>query len=452
MPQESPHYLSRFKARMHQRVWQPEVSSASKRTAFLNRQLRILYLAGKGYIEDLLKLQGLALAFKTLLSLVPFLAVCFSLLKALGVHNRLQPFLTEILSPLGAGGEEVSRRLIGFVNNVNVNALGTVGIVTLFITVLSLMGSVEEAFNQIWRVKTPRRFSRRFSDYLSVLLVGPVLLFAALAVTASLQNHGLVRQLIALRPFGKPIVLLLRLMPYLAMWGTFTFMYIFIPNTSVKLSSAALGGLVAALLWQTIGWGFAAFVTSSTGYYAVYSSFAILIVFLLWIHIGWMIVLFGAEVTFAHQHVDFYWEEQGDYQNSPAARERLGLQIMALIGLHFYAGKPPWAVEDLVRRLHVPPDVIKEFLSIFTRSHLLVITADEKSYLPARDLEQISIKQILDAIRGNKDGQGIAGEPNEGAGVDELIREVDRSIAAALRGKSLKSLVLSKSTPESDRD
>ncbi len=125
---------------------------------------------------------------------------------------------------------------------------------------------------------------------------------------------------------------------------------------------------------------------------------------------------------------------------------------MALIGLHFYAGKPAWAVEDLVRRLHVPPDVIKEFLSTFTQSHLLVITADETSYLPARDLEQIGIKQILDAIRGNKDGQGIAGEPDEGAGVDELIREVDHSIAAALRGKSLKSLVLSKSTPESDRD
>lgn len=442
MAQGPSHYLNRLKTLLHQRMWEPEPLSG--RRVFLNRQLRIFYLAGKGYIGDLIKLHALALAFKTVLSLVPFLVVCFSLLKALGVHNRLQPFLAEILSPMGAGGAEVSRRLIGFVNNVNVNALGTAGIVTLFVMVLSVMGSAEEAFNQIWRVKTPRRFSRRFSDYLSVLLVGPVLLFAALAVTASLQSHGLVRQLAVLRPFGKLIVLLLRLTPYLAMWGTFTFMYIFIPNTRVKLRSAAFGGFVAALLWQTIGWGFAAFVASSTEYTAVYSSFAVLIVFLLWINIGWIIVLFGAEVAFAHQHSDFYWEGRGDYQNSPAARERLGLQVMALIGLHFYAGKPPWTVEDLARRLHLPQDMIADFLFLFTRSGLL-IPAGDASCVPARDLEQIGVREILAAVRGDDDGRQIK---NEGDGLDELMREVDGSVAAALRGKSLKSLVLSLSPPE----
>jgi membrane protein len=442
MAQES-HYLSRFKSRVHQRVWQPEASSASKGRAFLNRLLRILYLVGKGYLEDLLKLQALALAFKTLLSLVPFLAVCFSLLKAFGVHNRLQPFLAEILSPLGPGGEEISKRLIEFVNNVNVNALGAVGIVTLFITVMSLMGSVEEAFNHIWRVKTPRRLSRRFSDYLSVLLVGPVLLFSALAVTASLQNHGLVRQLIAMKPFGRGILLLLGLIPYLAMWGIFTFVYVLIPNTQVRLRSALLGGLVAALLWQTVGWGFAAFVASSTSYYAIYSSFAILIVFLLWLHIGWMIVLFGAEVAFAHQYVDLYFQEEEDQGTSPAGRERLGLEIMALIGLHFYSGKPPWTAEDLVRRLHAPLSTVQELLSIFTKKGLLVMASDEKSTLPARDLEQIGIKQILDAVRDNENGANLTEGTRERDGVGEVMREVDESIASALKGKSLKDLVLS---------
>jgi membrane protein len=443
MGQGYSNYLSRLKTRVRQRVREPEQSSISRRSAFVGRLLRILYLVGKGYIEDLLKLQALALAFKTLLSLVPFLAVCFSLLKAFGVHNRLQPFLAGVLSPLGEGGEEVSKRLVEFVNNVNVNALGAIGLVTLFITVVSLMGSVEEAFNQIWHVKTPRRLSRRFSDYLSVLLVGPVLLFSALAVTASLQSHGLVRQVISIEPFGKLIVLLLGLIPYLAMWGTFTFLYIFIPNTPVRPGSAALGGLAAALLWQTVGWGFAALVASSTGYYAIYSSFAILIVFLLWLNISWMIVLFGAEVAFAHQHADLYLPEKGDYKLGPAGREELGLRIMALIGRHFCAGKPPWSAEDLALRLHAPQDPIKELLSVLTQRGLLVMMSDEKSYLPARDLEQIGLGQILDAVRDYAGGQEVVGEPKDGKDeVGELIRQIDRSVAAALEGKSLKSLIL----------
>jgi membrane protein len=440
--EEFSHRFSRLKSFLREGMWDADPPSISRRRAFFNRQIRIAYLVGQGYIEDLLSLQALALAFKTLLSLVPFLAVCFSVLKGLGVHNRLQPFLVEVLSPLGSGGEEVSHRLIGFVDNVNVNALGAIGIVTLFVTVLSLMGSVEEALNKIWRVKTPRRLSRRFSDYLSVLLVGPVLLFSALALTASLQSHGLVRQLIAIEPFGKLIVVMLGLIPYLVMWGMFTFIYTFIPNTAVKPRSALIGGLAGAILWQTAGWGFAALVASSTAYYAIYSSFAILIVFLLWLNIGWMIVLFGAEVAFAHQYVDFHLPSKGDYQIGAAARERLGLQVMTLIGLHFYNRCPPWTSENLARRLHAPQELIEELLSAFTKNELLALAADARHLLPARDLEQISVQEILDTVRGSADGSRPAFPSRADRDpVDEVIRKVNDSIAVALEGTNLKHLI-----------
>lgn len=165
----------------------------------------------------------MALAFKTLLSLAPLLAVIFSILKAFGVHNRMEPALAEALAPLGEKRIEITSHLIGFVDRMKAGALGSVGLVTLFVTVMSLMGTIEEAFNHIWRVKAPRKLSRKFSDYLSVILVGPVLVFAAVTITATLQSHAFVRQLLALEPFGTAILGALRLVPYVTLWGAFAF-------------------------------------------------------------------------------------------------------------------------------------------------------------------------------------------------------------------------------------
>ena len=226
--------------------------------------IKISLMVARDFIENLVKLQAMALAFKTLLSLAPLLAVIFSILKAFGVHNRMEPALAEALGPLGEKGQEITAHLIGFVDKMKAGALGSVGLVTLFITVLSLIGTIEQAFNHIWRVRSPRKLTRKFSDYLSVILVGPVLVFAALTITATLQSNTFVQKLMSLEPFGTVILGLLRLVPYLTLWGAFTFVYFFVPNTRVKLRSALIGGLVAALLWQTAGWGFTVFVASSS--------------------------------------------------------------------------------------------------------------------------------------------------------------------------------------------
>jgi membrane protein len=229
----------------------------------------------------------------------------------------MEPALAQGLAPLGDKGREITVYLIGFVDKMSAGALGTVGLVTLFVTVLSLMDSIEEGFNHIWRVRAARTLTRKFSDYLSALLVGPVLVFAAVTITATLQNSAFVRGLLSLEALGKVLLILLWLVPYLTLWGALTFVYIFIPNTRVRLRSAAVGGLVAAILWQSVGWGFARFVVSSTQYYAIYSSFAVLLLFLLWLHIGWVIVLLGAQVAYAHQHIYFF---QGDRQSLAQTR------------------------------------------------------------------------------------------------------------------------------------
>ena len=375
-----------------------ELAQLTRLKRLLHVSLKIVVMVAGDFIDKLVKLQAMALAFKTLLSLAPLLAVIFSLLKAFGVHNRMEPALAEALAPLGDKGQEITAHLIGFVNKMSAGALGSVGLVTLLITVLSLMGTIEEAFNHIWRVRSPRKLARRFSDYLSAILVGPVLVFAAVTITATLQNNVIVQALLSLQAVGTVILTLLRLVPYLALWGAFSFVYMFIPNTRVRLRSALIGGLVAAILWQTVGWGFAVFVASSTRYYVIYSSFAILLLFLLWLHVGWVIVLLGAQVTYAHQHIHYFSADQ-DLAQSPAGREKLALKIMLLIGRNFRRGLDPLDMTEIAAQLGLPAGVVKDFISMFAEVKLVRLLADQDTSVLGRDPATITIKEILDCLR-----------------------------------------------------
>jgi len=441
--------MQQIKSRMVEQVMETELDELTRVKRWFHSALKIVVMVWQDFFQNLVKLQAMALAFKTLLSLAPLLAVLFSILKAFGVHNRMEPALAEALAPLGDKGLEITAYLIGFVDKMSAGALGTIGLVALFITVLSLMDSIEEAFNSIWRVRTARTLTRKFSDYLSAILVGPVLVFAAVTITATLQNSTVVRSLMALESLGSVILMLLRLIPYITLWGAFTFVYIFIPNTRVRIRSAVIGGLIAAILWQSVGWGFAKFVASSTQYYAIYSSFAILLLFLIWLHIGWVIVLLGAQVAYSHQHIYFF---QGDRQllaQSPAGREKLALHTIHLVGRNFYYGLDPMTVTELAIHLQIPAGIVKEFLDMFAENRLVLPVNDGETYVLGRDPETIGIKDIIDCVRnsGKKAKMPEERSPEEDE-IDELLTSVDLSVTKVLEGKSLQSLILSLPPPE----
>jgi membrane protein len=432
-----------MKSKLFDEFLTAELSELTRIKRLLHFALKIVVMVGRDFIQNLVKLQAMALAFKTLLSLAPLLAVVFSLLKAFGVHNRLEPALAEALAPLGDKGAEITVHLIGFVNKMSAGALGSVGLVTLFITVLSLMGTIEEAFNHIWRVKSPRKLARRFSDYLSAILVGPILVFAAVTITATLQNNAIVQSLLSLQALGAVILFLLRLVPYITLWGAFTFVYMFIPNTHVRLRSAVVGGLVAAVLWQTVGWGFAVFVASSTRYYVIYSSFAILLLFLLWLHIGWLIVLLGAQVAYAHQHIHFYLGDRELLAQTPAGREKLALHLMLLIGKNFYHGRDPLNVAGIAAQLRLPAGIVKEFMVMFADLKLVLPLAEEDTYVLARAPETIGVKEILDGVRNSgRSARAQRHGSKEENVIDDILLDVDKAAAKVLEGKNLQALLL----------
>jgi membrane protein len=210
---------------------------------------RVVIAIREEYSNGLLTLQAMGLVYTTLLSLVPFLAVVFSVLKAFGVQHQIEPFLVQALAPLGSQGIDIARQLIEYVNNLRAGVLGALGLVGLFYTVFSLMSQIEAALNYLWHVQRARSLTRKFSDYFSLALVGPVLVFTAVALTASAQSHWFMQKVVQLPYMGFVFTLLTQVMPFVFLCTAFTFLYKLIPYTHVRFSAALVGGVTAGLLW-----------------------------------------------------------------------------------------------------------------------------------------------------------------------------------------------------------
>lgn len=436
-------WLRRVRDGYQRWVWDAELARLSRPRRAVVRSVRLLHHLVRDLAEGQLTLRAMSLVYTTLLSLVPLLAVSFSVLKAFGVHNQLEPLLLNFLAPLGENGIELGIRIVSFVENMKVGVLGSVGLAFLIYTVVSLVQKIEASFNYIWRIDSSRRLVRRFSDYMSVILVGPVLVFSALGITAAVMASGVMQQLAAVEPVATLIHIVGRLVPYVLVCGAFTFIYVFIPNTKVHLSAAATGGVVAGVLWETTGWLFASFVAGSTQYTAIYSGFAIILIFMIWLYLSWLILLLGAQIAYYQQHPTLLRLRHDEGRLGNEARERLAILLMFVIGYHYYHGRPPWTHERLAQELAVPPPALQETLRLLERGGFISQTADDPpAYYPARDIETISLQAVLEAVR-HADGSDATRQPWPGGDVvDEVMRRVEGSIAEAVAGKTVKDLVL----------
>jgi membrane protein len=386
----------------------------------------------------------MSLVYTTLLSLVPLLAVSFSVLKAFGAHNQMQPLLLESLEPLGEQGKEIAEQVLAFVDNIRVGVLGSFGIGMLFVTVVSLLSKIEAAFNSIWHVARPRGLARRFSDYLSVILVGPVLAFAGLGFAASALDSEVVRWFASIEPFGIVLGQITRLGPSLAVCGGFAFVYGFLPNTRVRVEAALVGGLLAGLLWFTSGKIFADFVAGSSNYSAIYSGFASAMLFLIWLYVSWLIVLVGAQVAYFWQNPVLV--KPGRDCEILAARgwEELALEFMTLVGrAHYLRQEPLWTLEGFqARHATLPPGTVVQLVKALS-DHGLILASDAEppAYLPARDTENISLNDVLAAARGG--GGRVDTDLPE---VEAVVKRLDEVIESAVAGRTLKELIVARGT------
>jgi membrane protein len=428
-------------------LWEADLSALTGYRSFLIKSLRLFSVAIHEFTEGQLTLRAMSLVYSTLLSIVPIIAISFSVLKAFGVHNEiLEPFMINFLAPLGDKGVEITSRIIGFVENMKVGILGSLGLGMLFYTVVAVIQKVEKAFNTVWRIKKARSLSRRFSDYISVIIIGPVLMFLAIGLKASLLSNTVVQTVISIEPFGTLFYFLMEMSPYFIVCTAFTFLYIFIPNTKVKFKSALVGGVVAGILWETAGWAFALFIVSSAKYAAIYSGFAILIMFMLWLYLSWLILLVGAQISFYHQYPHFLTTNKDSFSLSNRLRERLALMIMYFIGYNYFHNRDHWTLDNLVNHLKLPVNTIIDILSLLEQDGLILETADDPpAYIPARSIETIKLNDLLNSVRiAEKETLSVEKRISSVPEVDHIISTLDNAYDKTLGEKTLRDLVVSR--------
>lgn len=436
--------------RLEQWLFEPPESLIGKPLWTLAHVLRYPYALVRDIIRGDLTLRAMSLVYTTLLSVVPLFALSFSVLKGLGYHQQLEPVLYSFLEPLGERAYELTARVMDFVNNVSGGVLGSIGLIFLLYNVISTVQKVEESFNFVWRVEQPRSFGRRFSEYLSVMIVGPAVIVAALGMMAALNSTSGMRWIASYEPFGTMLLILGRLTPYILVTGVFTFMYAFVPNTQVRLKAALIGGLFAGIVWAATGAVFASFVSQTSRTMVIYAGFAIVIVALIWLYVSWLILLLGAQLAFYVQNPQYLRPGRGEIQLNSSLRERVALSIMYLIVNDYRAAQRRWTINDLADHLELPGAALGPIVTALERKKLLLLAEDD-SWVPARDPHSIDLADVLDAVRHDTAGPRL-GRIRDIAPAVTAAREAEQALKESLQGKTVADLVEDELAQEGGRE
>lgn len=438
-----PDQLQQWKTASQAFVWPRDIDGLPFWRRLVTRAAQVLYALARDLLDGQLTLRAMSLVYTTLLSMVPLLALTFSVLKGFGVHNQLEPMLLGALSALGDKSVEITKNIVSFVENIKVGVLGALGLGMLIYTVISLLHKIEQAFNYTWRITQSRPIGQRFSEYLSVVLVGPLLVFSALGITASLLSSTVVQSLAAMPVLGFVVASVGKLIPYMLVIAAFTFIYVFMPNTKVRIGAALIGGIVSGVLWQASGWAFGAFVVSSGKYTAVYSGFAILMMFMIWLFVSWLVLLLGASIAYYCQHPEDLTLERAEVRFEGRAMDKLALMAMVYIGRHYHLDQRDWDIQSLSDRLGVPSNVAQAVIEALHDCGLIIQTGEPcPPFVPAQDTEMLTIKGMLDRIGSGARSKGFDyGSIGKSPVVESLFERMDTALGEALREQTLRDLI-----------
>lgn len=369
---------------------------------------RYIYVLATDVSSGQISLRATSLVYTTLMALVPLIAVGFSVLKAFGVHtNQLEPMMLQFLEPLGAQGNQITQQIVGFIDKVNINVLGVVGVLFLVYSSISLIHKMEASFNHVWRVPHQRNLGRRITDYFTAILVGPSMVFVALALSASILGATVLQDASEYALVAQSVSAIKKAMPYLIIIGAFTFFYMFIPNTRVKLIPALIAGMVSGVLWQSAGWMFGTFVVSSksSATYAIYSGFAILILFMLWIYIGWLILLLGGSLAFYIQNPQNVIPNRKIQSVSPKRIKEIGLDAMIFIAKQFYSANKPPSASGIAQHFNVRASYLMPVLDQLVASGYVHKSQSkyESEYALIKPAEQIMISDLIKDLEDTGD-------------------------------------------------
>ena len=370
------------------------------------KQLRIILLTLRGFDEDKCFARASSLTFNTLLSIVPVAAILFGVAKGFGFETMLKKELFENLP--GEVQQEVLRKVFEYAESLlqvtKGGIIAGIGVVILFWSVINVLSHIETALNDIWEIKESRSWGRKFSDYLAIMLLSPVFILLSSSVTVFIQTQvtELTNQFKLLGFISPLIFFSFKLTPYALIWILFTIIYVLMPNTKVSIKAGLLAGIVAGTIFQVVQWAYISFQIGTARYNAIYGSFAALPLFLMWVQVSWWVVLFGAELSFANQNVDTYEYEPDSNKVSPAFKKVLTLHVAHLLIKNFAKGAKPLTDTEISNQLRMPIRLVHAILYDLVKSRIISQTriSDNENfgYQPARDINTLTIKFVVDAI------------------------------------------------------
>lgn len=386
------------------KLWEKDLSKMSAWQAFFFKQGRILVIAGRGFFENRIQEKASALTFYTLLSIVPVIAMIFGIAKGFGFQDRLHDMVLENAS----NNREVWLKVVDFAESMLENTQGGliagIGVVVLIWSVMRLLISIEDAFNDVWEVSSGRSWSRKFTDYLTIMILSPVLILLSSSATVYIKSQfeTLAEQFEIIGFFGPLVHFLFKLSPYILIWLAFVLLYTVMPNTRVSIKSALIAAVIAGTCFQLFEWAYITLQVGVSRYNAIYGSFAALPLFLIWLQTSWLIVMVGAELAFANENVDQYEYESEMGEVSIEFTKKLTILVMHKVIHRFMNGEKPVTEEELAHELGIPVRMIRQILTKLNRANFIAETPtkDDKTraYLPKRDIHNLKLTDLSTAI------------------------------------------------------
>ncbi len=404
-------------------LWEVEATGVSR---FFYQGCRLLILAVRGLIRNRSWLQATTLAYATMLALIPLMALLFAVLKGLGLQRLLA---THIMDRLAPGAHDFAIQVLAYIEGTQVTSLGVFGVVFLLGALVILMSNVERAFNQTWRIPRNRSWRRQLSDYLSIFLLFPILMAVAISLSSGILSQPDIRRFLsgilptAFYSYTSDLASLGLL------WVAFTFIYGVMPNTKVRFSSALVGGIVGGSLWQLAHYLFSWFQGAATYYNAIYGALYHLLFLVLWMFWSWLVVLFGTEITYAHQNLARLTSKwRSPTRSGEPVDEYLALAALAAISRPYQQRQPFLTSEDLGGILASEDNLVSKVIQTLKECHLILEMAGTEPQqsprlLPAIPLDQMKVKEVLDCLR-QKRGAALADTLSRDFGLGALFRNL----------------------------
>lgn len=390
--------------RLNDAIWNTPLSELSRRKSYIFKQLRIIVLAVRGFLNDKVQLRASALTFYSLLSVIPVAAIVFAIAKGFGLDQTLQDL---IIKKSGSEQEVLSwllQKARIAIEKTRGDYIAGIGMIILFWSVMSLLNHIESSFNHIWQIRSSRPWYRKFTDYLTIMLIAPVFIILSSGITGfqvttlpDYMNNA------PILDFFKPVIsFLVKFAPYFLSWVALTVLYIIMPNAKVKFMPALISGLIAGTILQGIQWLYIDLQFGISKLNAIYGSFAAVPLFIIWLQTSWTVVLLGAEISFANQNLSRYEMESEALNISTYQKRALVLMIMHMIIRNFMLGEKPISAEYIAVNLKIPVRLARDILQDLSSANLVSIIHEneekERLYQPALDVNRLTVSYVFSRL------------------------------------------------------